>query len=31
MVFAPTRSEDSDQLRSLPDGTRAFAVHMKTF
>ena len=31
MVCTPTSSEDSDQLKSPPNGTRAFAVLMKMF
>ena len=31
MVCTPTPSEDSDQLKSPPNGTRAFAVHIKSF
>ena len=31
LVCSPTPSENSDQLKSPPNGTRTFAVHMKTF
>ena len=31
MVCTPTPGEDSDQLRSPPNGTRVFAVRMETF
>ena len=30
MVCTPTPSEDSDQLKSPPNGTRAFAVQIKS-